>query len=963
MRVKRRTMLAGGAAIVAMGIAGVFLASAPRRTEAKQRARSTGVQAPLSTRSQTPEAPPASGAREGGFVVTVLDADSLQPIEDARVHVGRAEIAETDARGKASARIPQDLARVTAVAEGYQRTVAAAPTGTRELELTLLRTRAIRGRVLDCNTGTPVAHARVVAIPGLRADYDQDRDVETRSDPRGDYALTGLSPGFWTVFVIGGTHVSPEITEVEYLFADNPLGIRVPPGGDARRDLLVAPTRKLIGRVVDTEGRPVEGVSVRASSTGTSLQFESRRTPALSGSDGRFAAEGLPSVDVALAASSPTHAMAPPGNYTSFGMAEDVTIVVRPKVVASFHVTDSNDVAINGAKLDFSSTDGCVLRVLGSALTGADGVASFAALTDFALDVDVSAPRLRARRVTFDSGDKRIDTTVVLLPAPGAADAVAPPAPSTLAPTVPAPATLGDAGPPLPTRLWTFHVVDDDGDPIERGTARVTWTHDTRGPDRNGRPAARKLPIWRGDLFIEAPETVEELAIAIRDVCGSRGELIGTAPTDVTFAWHVGAGNSREIRLAAEAECSGIVTDARGRALAGIRIDVKAGRRVERPVTTDTDGRFDARGLPTTSVELQVWQSKSFVDVPTLRWELPVADRRIVLRAAGTVTLHVRGPDGEPVNDAVIFASAGDGSRDTQSTTGEDGRAMLEGLAPGERYELLVRSWSDATLQDLTLDDWIARDDTVQLSRGFVFRGTVVDTQGRSLPGAYVEVGRIGVGGRDGAKGALAGADGSFVIDSVAFGEGTLHVAIGTAEASAPAASGDEATLVVAVGPSIRVRLPKPQIRYDRLGTMRLADTTSGRIVWEHSYVRDTTIPDLDATHSYDLFIRRLSGSFTYATDLRADGSALALATSVGASITGRVTLDGKPPQTWPNVIVGDGAVRVRASLESGGVFEARHLPVGTWTLRIEHTEDGFTYRGEARCATGEDIEIKLTRE
>jgi hypothetical protein len=121
------------------------------------------------------------------------------------------------------------------------------------------RPAVLQGRVVRLGTGTPVAHARVVAakVGGTQADYRT-----AVADPAGRFAFRDLSPGTYRAYATREGFLQGE-------YGRRPAGtsgVSIVLGeGQTSPDILIAmtPTGAIAGRVTD-RGRPVRNVWVRA---------------------------------------------------------------------------------------------------------------------------------------------------------------------------------------------------------------------------------------------------------------------------------------------------------------------------------------------------------------------------------------------------------------------------------------------------------------------------------------------------------------------------------------------------------------------------------------------------------------------------------------------------------------------------------------------------------------------------
>lgn len=195
--------------------------------------------------------------------------------------------------------------------------------GTDELELVLREPQpaSLRGTVRD-------PHGR--AVPGARV-VAHVAKLGSRETPAGGgkFELDGLPEGRWNVKVLADGYWTPPRS----LIVD---ALTLP------QDFVLAPGASIRGRVVDTEGRPVEGARL---SGGTSLVED-----ALTDAEGRFSCTVAPGT-LELLASAKGYSASLPLELT-LGEGEqlaDVVLVLRPTCTLFARVRDTSGVPIHGA--------------------------------------------------------------------------------------------------------------------------------------------------------------------------------------------------------------------------------------------------------------------------------------------------------------------------------------------------------------------------------------------------------------------------------------------------------------------------------------------------------------------------------------------------------------------------------------------------------------------------------------
>jgi protocatechuate 3,4-dioxygenase beta subunit len=150
-------------------------------------------------------------------------------------------------------------------------TVEVAPGARVHRDLTVEAGRAVSGRVLDAQSGAPIAGAEV--------DWSRRFEHPVRTDDRGRYTITGFpldpeyavqarAPGYARTEVpLHGRRAGPELEDVE---------VRLPRGGLVR------------GRVLDSAGVPIEEAYVAAGAYGRDKTIRMDWCATRSREDGRF---------------------------------------------------------------------------------------------------------------------------------------------------------------------------------------------------------------------------------------------------------------------------------------------------------------------------------------------------------------------------------------------------------------------------------------------------------------------------------------------------------------------------------------------------------------------------------------------------------------------------------------------------------------------------------------------------
>ncbi len=184
----------------------------------------------------------------------------------------------------------------------------------------------LTGRVLDADSGAPIAGAKVRSVGGVNPQLAVFSLGSTLSQADGNYRLTGVSSGAVRV-VARHKDYALDFTPMELLMAAQGGSPRAGQGGGqtklfkkgettAKKDIRLKAAASVTGFAVGPDGEPVPGARVEVVSTDQFAElFGTNPPPAFSGKDGAFILKGLRGgKDVQLRA---THG--------AFGAAETVT--------------------------------------------------------------------------------------------------------------------------------------------------------------------------------------------------------------------------------------------------------------------------------------------------------------------------------------------------------------------------------------------------------------------------------------------------------------------------------------------------------------------------------------------------------------------------------------------------------------------------------------------------------------
>lgn len=226
----------------------------------------------------------------------VVEADTGNPVAGALVCSGwpmTGPAVRSDAAGAFQVEKPLHEPWVNANAKGFfpgdRQTVAkGSPTLKLEPAATLL------GQVVD-PAGQPVTGAWIAADPPRKRNGWQQQQATSRSQADGGFRLTGL--------LYGGVY---ELIAVREGFARTKTPATVAPRGrsSSRVRIVLSQGQTAVGRVVDAEGRPVEGAEVQL----LELYRDRQESRATTGPDGRFDLRRLEPGRKMLRAGHPDHA-------------------------------------------------------------------------------------------------------------------------------------------------------------------------------------------------------------------------------------------------------------------------------------------------------------------------------------------------------------------------------------------------------------------------------------------------------------------------------------------------------------------------------------------------------------------------------------------------------------------------------------------------------------------------------
>ena len=160
------------------------------------------------------------------------------------------------------------------------------------LEFKAVRAFSITGRVLDIESGNPIAGALVWASAGPGAE-------QTKTDAAGGYRLNRLAPG-WHVLHVGAmdlNYVSVEAGASENVGYPGTLQILVRDKNLEDMHVRLRLGCEIIGLIIDKEKNPLQGYIVHLNNNEPQLSTLVRRRRVVSDEKGRFICRGVPAGD------------------------------------------------------------------------------------------------------------------------------------------------------------------------------------------------------------------------------------------------------------------------------------------------------------------------------------------------------------------------------------------------------------------------------------------------------------------------------------------------------------------------------------------------------------------------------------------------------------------------------------------------------------------------------------------
>ncbi|HEY5920704.1 MAG TPA: carboxypeptidase-like regulatory domain-containing protein [Kofleriaceae bacterium] len=549
------------------------------------------------------------------------------------------------------------------------------------VELRLEAGTIVVGRIIDRTEGVGL-----VAAVELRPVGDDQAPRYARSGDDGVFRIEGIPHGRWIADAFTPGYISPGGVELE--------------AGKGIPELALLRGGVIEGRVLDGDGNPIAGASVRALTTGNNAsehsaqvdrdqlrRFSGRTSAPAVDLSGGFSADPqfVPRGELGVLLG-PIPPIPPPGT-----VAARPASIIDPRIADAGLAGEPEPLAIDAARASIWTT-------------GADGRYRIRGIAKSKLHVLAAASgfaEARSRQVSIATGEQVAGVDITLTPG-----------------------------------TFVFGKVSDArGAPV--AGAQVTATPDVGVPLNafaDGDGMYRLGPIT-GKLELSASAYGHVGAVRVIDVAPAKGRIAAERREDIVLD-------------SANALLAGTLDDATGAAVAAATIEVIGGSGVGRNAVTADDGTFSIDMLPSGKVRVRV----THPDYPPAELDAVASATgeraRLRLALGGQVegALLDEG-NGEPIAGMTVDAK-GPSGHTADATTDAKGLWKLGPLVPGKwRITVKLPGFLPVTRD---VDVPVSRapgvtsvlDVRIELERGAIIGGTVRDRRGQRASGAHVVVKR-----------------------------------------------------------------------------------------------------------------------------------------------------------------------------------------------------------------------------
>lgn len=595
------------------------------------------------------------------------------------------------------------------------------------MEVRLAKEATVTGRVVRASDGRSVPGARVRAL-SLADGQWTSLLAETIAAPDGTYELGGLPPGDVAIVGLAPGLRSPVPTEPWH--GDwSPMVTSLTPHTRVAHDVKLVGAAAIAGRVLDGDGAPVAGATIRVDPTNGGHEpfaidvFAHVDAPQTSGADGEFLVDGLPSgVSWTFIAEGPPPAQATVG---------PVTLTDGPPTRLEFRLPAAR-------RLDVLVLDAATGLPIGGASVRAEVPSSRAldVVTDASGHAVVKGLELTAP-ITLEIRAVRFASTRRAAPLPG----------------IDSTAFRLEAG-----RELTGKALRPDG---SAAAGAAVWVSIADGS------VPRAYVATGADGTFRVPDLPKrEFVVQAFSGDGASPPTTGTVGADVVLRIAASVADSNSVVGGATDKPGGNRADEPVGLV--VRVVDAAGHPVPRAQaqlvrpsgTTGTNvsgGRVVIdRPEPEAAIEVRVWGARSSYGVPLpfgpARVPISPGAREIDVRLGPEVSVDglVLGPDGHGMSGVLVIASWPQAERDLRSNpypwnalgaarTDDAGRFRVGGLAVEDVVLFVVAPAGTAPVPGVATRGG-AHDLEFRLRPGVAPRLRVLDPEGKALDRAQVSV-------------------------------------------------------------------------------------------------------------------------------------------------------------------------------------------------------------------------------